>query len=224
MSRVEFRIEAPSELSLSEVASRVLSRSVAAVRNAPLSLVELNVARGVAALTARHGDRQHMILFGYDAAAGCLALRIEPLATDAMRMALMASMPPGMLAGGVLGWYVMSPSLLAIPMGLVLGTGLSGAGAYALFEYMRKSGHLPEGLRERLRTSVEVVEAGLRVALEPVGIGLTRVEGVDLGAWDAGTVVRLRDGAITEEALRSGDASAWTRFWLMDADGLALNH
>jgi hypothetical protein len=224
MSRAEFRIEVPSELSLSAASSRLLSRTVAAVRNAPLALVELNVARGVVAITARHGDRQHMILLGHDAGAGCLVLRIEPLATDAMRTALMASMPPGMLAGGVLGWYVMSPSLLAIPMGLILGTGLSGAGAYGLFEYMRKSGRLPESLLERLRTSVEVVEVGLRVALEPVGMKLTRVDRVDLGAWDAGAVVRLRDGTITDAALASGDASVWTRFWLQEAEDVALSH
>jgi hypothetical protein len=217
MSRWEYELEPVEGQTLRELAAPVLRRVVAATRNAPLTFVELTVARGAAVVVVTHGDRQHMVVLGFDAVRSKLLLRIEPLALDAMRLAGYVAIPTGMLLGSVGGWYVMSPSLLAVPFGLFLGVAFAGGGTWGLFRHWSLPGRLPRSLGEAVTTSVEVVDSGIELALEPLAVRRVRVTGGNLGAWDTGTVVRLTDEPVTEERLRGGDAAAWTRYWLEHA-------
>ena len=217
MSRWEYELEPLEGQTLHELAAPVLRRVVAATRNAPLTFVELTVARGSAVVVVTHGDRQHMVVLGFDTSRSKLLLRIEPLAVDAMRLAGYVAIPTGMLLGSVGGWYVMSPSLLAVPFGLFMGLAFAGGGTWGLFRHWSLPGRLPQRLTEAVSTSVEVVEAGIGLALEPLAVGRVRVPGGNLGAWDTGTAVRVTDEPVTDERLRGGDAAAWTRYWLEHA-------
>lgn len=221
MSRWEYELEPVEGQTLRELAAPVLRRVVAATRNAPLTFVELTVARGAAVVVVTHGDRQHMVVLGFDTSRSKLLLRIEPLAVDAMRLAGYAAVPTGMLLGSVAGWYVMSPSLLAIPFGLFMGLGFAGGGTWGLYRHWSRPGRLPQRLGEALATSVEVVEAAIELALAPLGVRRVRVSGGNLGAWDTGKAVRLTDEPVTDERLRGGDVAAWTRYWLEHAADIA---